>query len=147
VVVETVIARPREEVARVVMDPAHDRQWIRALTDVRVVTDSALGAGTRVARTARFLGRRIEYVNEITEYEPPVRLVMRSVKAPFAMTVAYELDDLGGSTRMRIVVSGDASGFYKLASPLLDRAVRKGIAGDLARLKELVEGGGGRAAP
>jgi hypothetical protein len=35
--------------------------------------------GTRVARIASFLGKRIEYVNEIDRYEPPHRLAMHSV--------------------------------------------------------------------
>jgi hypothetical protein len=35
--------------------------------------------GTRVARIASFLGKRIEYVNEIDRYEPPRRLAMHSV--------------------------------------------------------------------
>jgi hypothetical protein len=40
---------------------------------------------------------------------------------------------------MRITTEGDASGFYRLAGPLLERQVRKGVAKDLARLKRLLE--------
>lgn len=36
---------------------------------------------------------------------------------------------------------GYATGFYRLAGPLLSRAVKKGTAGDLKRLKELLEAG------
>jgi hypothetical protein len=88
---------------------------------------------------AQFLGKRIEYVNEIVEHDPPERLVMRSVKAPFPMTVTYAFDEEGSGTRMRITTEGDASGFYRLAGPLLERQVRKGVRTDLARLKQLLE--------
>ena len=95
-----------------------------------------------VERVASFLGKRIAYVNEIVDHAPGERLLMRSVKAPFPMTVAYEFEDADGGTRMRIRTQGDASGFYKLAAPLISAAVRRGVAGDLAKLKAILEAGG-----
>lgn len=138
--VEQRIGAAPERVAAYVMDPANDPSWIRALTEVNVLTEGPLGAGTRVQRVASFLGKRIEYVNEIEEYEPPRRLAMRSVEAPFPMTVVYELDPAGEGTLMRISTGGDTGGFYKLAAPLLAAQVRRGVAGDLRKLKEILEG-------
>jgi hypothetical protein len=97
--------------------------------------------GTQVERVASFLGRRIEYVNEIVALEPGRRLAMRSVKAPFPMEVTYELEDAGDGTLMRIRAAGDAGGFYRIAGPLLGKAVRRGIARDLAELKRVMEDG------
>jgi hypothetical protein len=58
------------------------------------------------------------------------------------MTVTYEFEDApGGGTLMRIRTEGDASGFYRLAGPLLSRAVKRGVAGDLERLKTRLEAG------
>ena len=142
-VAETTIARPRDEVAAYVMDWRNDPAWIRALTEVRLETDGPVGEGSRVARVARFLGRRIEYVNEIVELEPGRRLSMRSVKAPFPMEVDYEFEDAGAGSRVRIRARGDASGFYALAGPLLSRQVARAIEGDLGRLKALLERKGG----
>jgi uncharacterized protein YndB with AHSA1/START domain len=140
VAVERVVRAHPERVAAYAMDPANDATWIGALTEVNVLTDGPVGKGTRVERVARFLGKRIEYVNEIEVYEPPARLVMRSVKAPFPMTVTYELEPVEGGTRMRIATEGDASGFYRLAGPLLNRQVERGVAGDLERLSRILEG-------
>jgi uncharacterized protein YndB with AHSA1/START domain len=139
VIVETHIARPREEVAAFAMDPANDRRWIGALSEVNKLTDGPVGPGTRVERVASFLGRRIVYVNEIVEHAPPERLAMRSVKAPFPMTVVYEFEPADRGTLARIRAGGDARGFYGIAGPLLERMVRRGIARDLAALKRLLE--------
>jgi hypothetical protein len=139
VTVETTIARRREDVARFASDPANDTAWIGALTEATLLTEPPVGVGSRVERVASFLGRRIEYVNEIVELEPGRRLAMRSVKAPFPMTVVYEWEDAGAGTRMRIRAGGDAGGFYRVAGPLLSRAVRRGIERDLRKLKELLE--------
>jgi hypothetical protein len=138
-VVEERIARPPEEVAGFAMDPANDLRWIKALSGVRKLTDGPVGPGTRVERVASFLGRRIEYVNEITALEPGRRLEMRSVKAPFPMQVVYEFEPDVDGTLARIRASGDAGRFYALAGPLLGHMVKRGISRDLAALKEELE--------
>ncbi|HEX8066486.1 MAG TPA: SRPBCC family protein [Thermoleophilaceae bacterium] len=140
VTVETRVARDRGEVAAFAMDPANDRRWIGALTSVRTLTDGPVGPGTRVERVASFLGRRMEYVNEVVEHEPPARLTMRSVKAPFPMTVEYEFEPAAGGTLARIRARGEPGRFYVLAGPLLAAMVRRGIRRDLAALKAALEG-------
>lgn len=134
VTVETRVERPRDEVARYAADWRNDPEWIGALSEVREVGED------RILRVAGFLGRRMEYVNEIAEHEPGRRLVMRSIQAPFPMTVTYEWEDADGGTLMRIRAQGDASGFYRMAGPLLNRAVKRAIAADLRRLKAQLEG-------
>ncbi len=141
VTVEKEIARDRETVAGFVMDPANDTRWITALTSVRTLGGGPVGVGTQVERVASFLGRRMEYVNEIVALEPGRRLAMRSVKAPFPMEVTYELEDAPAGTLMRIRAGGDAGGFYRIAAPLLSAAVRRGIEKDLAELKRVMEEG------
>ena len=140
VTVEQEIGRERAAVAGFAMDPANDARWIKALDSVRVLSDGPVGVGTQVERVASFLGREMRYVNEIVEYDPPRRLAMKSVKAPFPMTVEYEFDAApDGGTIARIHTGGDASGFYKLGGPLLGAAVRRGVARDLVELKRLME--------
>jgi uncharacterized membrane protein len=141
VTVEQRIARDRETVARFAMDPANDPRWIGALRSVRVLTDGPVGPGTQVERVAAFLGRRVEYVNEITSFTPGRGLAMRSVRGPFPMTVEYAFEDAGdGATRARIRAGGDTGRYYALAGPLLSLMVRRGIARDLRALKRALDG-------
>jgi len=141
--VERRIERPREEVAAYAAAWRNDEEWIGALDEVRLVQEEPL----QVARVASFVGKRIEYVNEVVEHDPGRRLVMRSVEAPFPMTVTYEFEDAGeGGSVMRIRTQGDASGFYRIAGPLLSRAVKRGLERDLGQLKERLEAGPGAAA-
>jgi uncharacterized membrane protein len=139
ITVETTIGRPAEEVAWFAMDPANDPVWIGGISEARMITDGPLAAGSRVARVASFLGKRIEYVNEIDELAPGERLVMHSVAGPFPMRITYEFAGREGGTVARIRVEGDAGGFYGVAGPLLRRKVRRSVAGDLATLKGLLE--------
>jgi uncharacterized membrane protein len=139
IVAETVIARPRDEVAAYVIDWRNDPRWIGGISEARLVSGEPFGVGSKVARTASFLGKRIEYVNEVVELEPDSRLVMRSVKGPFPMRITYAFHDADPGTRATVRVEGNASGFYRLAGPALSAMVRRSVSGDLARLKRLLE--------
>ena len=61
------IDRPREEVAAYLRDPANDTTWIGGLRSARLLTPGQVTVGSQVERVASFLGRRVQYVNEITE--------------------------------------------------------------------------------
>jgi uncharacterized membrane protein len=139
ITVETTIGRPSEEVARFAMDPANDPVWIGGISEARMVTDGPLLRGSRVTRVASFLGKRIEYVNEIDELSPGERLVMHSVAGPFPMRITYEFAAREGATVARIRVEGDAGRFFAVATPVVRRKLRRSVEGDLATLKGLLE--------
>lgn len=80
---EKVVHRPRDEVFAYMADPANDPAWIGGLKEVRLVGDPPLVVGSRVERVASFMGRRVEYFNEVIELAPGRVLDMRSVKALF----------------------------------------------------------------
>ena len=133
------IGRDRADVAAFAMDVAHEPEWIGGVIEATRLGEGPLGEGTRVARVAKFLGRRFEYVNEIIEYEEGVRLSMKSVAGPFPMDICYEFEDAEGGTLARIRVQGEASGFFRLASPVLAPMVRRSVQRDLGTLKGLLE--------
>lgn len=138
---EVTIRRPLGDVAAYMIDPAHDREWIGGVREVRMETPPPLGTGSRVARVAYFLGRRVEYVNEVTELDPERMLDMRSVKAPFPMRVTYSFApaDGGAATRVGNRVRGAPGGFFALFGPLLAPLVKRSVQKDLERLRDVVE--------
>jgi hypothetical protein len=92
-----------------------------------------------VERIAHFLGKRIEYVLEVVEHRPGELLMMKSVKAPFPMEVAYRFADAEGGTRMEIHVAG--GGGPRVMGPLTSFMVRRNLKRDLRRLKGILESG------
>ena len=137
------VARPREAVADYLRDPANDPHWIGGLRSARLVTQPPVTGGSQVERVASFLGRRIEYVHEITELTD-TRLAMRSVRSPFPMRVTYSFNDAGKErTEVSVRVEGDASRLYRLADPLLALMVRRSVQRDLRNLKRNLENGTG----
>ena len=133
------IDRPHDQVAAYLRDPANDTSWIGGIRSARLLTPGPVAVGSQIERVASFLGRRIEYVNEITELTGD-RLAMRSVRSPFPMRVTYGHRDAGDSTtEVSVRVEGDASRFYALVGPLVGLAVRRSIARDLCNLKRVLE--------
>jgi hypothetical protein len=102
-------------------------------------TSPPLELGSRIAFTAKFLGRRLTYTYEIVELVPGERLVMRTSEGPFPMETTYEWFDAGTATRMALRNRGQPAGFSKLASPLLARAMRRANEHDLRRLRGILE--------
>ena len=137
------VARPREQVAAYLRDPGNDPSWIGGLRSSRLVTDPPVGVGSRVERVASFLGRRIEYLNEVTELTG-TRLAMRSIRSPFPMRVTYGFEDGGEATEVSVRVEGDASRLYRLADPVMAILVRRSVRRDLRTLKRLLEDGAGQ---
>lgn len=138
VTAETRIARRTGEVRAYVVDPMNDTQWIGGISESRLLTTGTLGVGSRVARVASFMGKRIEYVNEVTSLTDE-ELAMRSVEGPFPMEITYRFAEDGDSTRVGVRVRGDAGGFYRVAEPLMARQVRRSIEGDVERLRTILE--------
>ena len=141
---ETIINRPRDQVATYAMNSDNDPSWISGISQSRMLTDPPMGTGTRLARVAHFLGRRIEYVNEVTEYDQQGLLVMRSVSGPFPMTIRYQFEEATTGTLAEIQVQGEASGFFKVATPLLAAMVKRNVKKDLDSLKAHLESGSAR---
>jgi uncharacterized membrane protein len=138
VIAEVRVRRPREEVAGYMTDPANDPEWIGGLREARLLGDGPVVEGSRVARVASFMGRKVEYVNEVTALEPGRILEMRSVKAPFPMHITYTFEDGEGGTVVRNHVRG-GGGVFSLGSPLFAPMVRRNVQKDLERMREVLE--------
>ncbi len=140
---EVHVDREPAAVAAYMTDPRNDPQWIGGLREAELLGDGPVGVGSRVRRVAYFLGRRVEYVNEITELTD-TRLAMRSVRSPFPMRVTYSFNDAGKErTEVSVRVEGDASRLYRLADPFLALMVRRSVQRDLRNLKRNLENGTG----
>jgi hypothetical protein len=139
VLTEIVIARPAGVVAAYAADPSNAPAWYANITAAVWETSPPLRTGSRIAFTARFLGRQLAYTYEVTDFTPE-RLVMRTAQGPFPMETTYTwhpIDD--HSTRMTLRNRGEPAGFSKLAAPLMTVAIRRANRKDLARLRAKLE--------
>jgi uncharacterized membrane protein len=140
VLTETVIRRPRHQVAAYASDPSNAPEWYANIVSVVWRTPSPVTVGSRMDFVARFLGRRLAYTYEVTELVPGERLVMRTAQGPFPMETTYTWQALDpDTTRMTLRNRGRPAGFSALVAPFMAMAVRRANHADLARLRTLLE--------
>ena len=141
---QLLINKPKAEVASYALDPHNDPLWVSGIVESEMLTDPPLAQGSQVERVASFLGKRIQYILEVVDWEPGSRMGMHSIKGPFSMGVTHEFEEAPSEmgelgTLARIRGKGEASGLFKLASPLLAQTVKKSIGKDCKSLKEIMD--------
>jgi uncharacterized membrane protein len=138
---QIVIARPRDEVAEYASNPDNAPTWYVNIKTVEWKTPPPVKIGSQVAFVAHFLGRRLAYTYEVSEWVAHERFVMRTAQGPFPMETTYTWETtLEGSTRMTLRNRGTPRGFSVLVAPFMARAVQNANRKDLAALKAVLEG-------
>ena len=140
VTTEPEIAAPRDDAAADAADPDNATAWYENIVTVEWKSEPPLAVGSRIAFTARFLGRSLVYTYEIRELVAGERLVMSTADGPFPMETTYEWRDNGGGTLMTLRNQGEPSGFSKVGTPMLARAMKRANRkNDLERLRSILE--------
>lgn len=135
-----VIHRPVAVVSAYAADPDNAPRWYVNIEAVEWRTDPPVRVGSRIAFIAHFLGRRLEYVYEVVEFEPGRRMVMRTAAGPFPMETSYTWSaEDASSTTMVLRNRGAPSGFAALIAPFVGMAMRRANRTDLKRLKQILE--------
>ncbi|MFF2316363.1 SRPBCC family protein [Arthrobacter sp. NPDC058097] len=138
---EILIRRRRDEVAEYAANPDNAPQWYDNIHSSQRLTTGPIDVGSKVAFTARFLGRDLNYTYEFVEYVPGEKLVMRTAQGPFPMQTTYTWAEVNGGTRMTLGNTGKPSGFSKVAGLFMPPMIRRATRKDLQKLKSILEAG------
>jgi len=131
------VARPAEEVFAHLVDLDRLPDWQESAVESRA--DGPLAEGVRIFECRRALGREVHSELEVTEFEPPRRFMLKTLKGPVKFTVDHRLAQADGGTRLTVVAEGKAGGLMRLGEPMLARTVEAEMQKDFERLKELLE--------
>ena len=104
------------------------------------VTDPPLREGSIYEQEARFLGKPITSTFEVVDLQPGRSMTIRTIESTFPIEVTRSVEPRGeGRCVARAKVTGDPSGVFRLAAPLMRRMVERSVRGDYRRLKEHLE--------
>lgn len=133
------IDRPVEEVFDFMRTFENDTKWQPEVIETRL--EGPLGVGSKVVVRRKVMGREMEAMAEITEYEPPHKMGMRSTSGPFPFEGGYSLEEADGGTLVRFHGDLQPGGIFKVAEGVVTKQMQKEFEGNLATLKALLEGG------
>jgi uncharacterized protein YndB with AHSA1/START domain len=128
-----------EEVFAFLADRNNDPVWMAAVVESDWLEPSAsTSVGRRGRMAMKLFGRRSEYVDEVTKYEPGRQIAHRTLEGPFQLDTACLCEPTGHGCRTTVVA--EAQKFYGWPiDPLVARLMARGFRTDLIRLKELLE--------
>ena len=136
---EVVVAREAPAVYEFIAAPANLPVWQNGVVEVRGAPDGVAQVGDGWTEVRRGLGAQVEARVEVAEAEPPRRFVVVSAAGPVKFRVVHELEELGGSTRVKVSGEGEQRGLFRLAGPVVARQAKQSFERALAVLKQRLE--------
>ena len=133
------IQRPPGEVFDFIANFENNPLWQSGMVSATFTSPGPLAVGSTYDQVARFMGREVVSSFQVTALEPGRKVKASSTGGSFPITFTRIVEPLGEGARVQAIVEGDASGFFKLAAPLLRLMVQRSVRGDYANLKRLLE--------
>jgi uncharacterized membrane protein len=142
-----IIHRPVEDVFGFLEVRSNDAAWMASVLESQWLNsttadpDTPIELGRRGRMIMKLPGRRAEFIDEVTEYEPGRRIAHRTISGPIPLETACICEPAGDSCRATVVGATKLPGGVvgQLAAPLVAGVIRRGFRADLARLKKLLE--------
>lgn len=136
---ELEIECPAQEVFDCLVDVERVPEWQSSAISAHV--EGPMGVGSRIHETRRLLGREAQTELEVTAFEPPRRLTLRTLRGPVKVDVDHRLESQGDGTVLHVVAEAEPVSILRLAKPLLTRQAEHELRADFERLKQLLESG------
>ena len=135
------IARPQQEVFDFVSRFENLAVYDRFVVASGQVGDGPVGLGTRGRGTSSYMGQRSDWAVEYTDFQPPRRMVSRSVEGQRDVTVTFMLEPVDGGTRLteQIEVRSGLGFLDKVPAPLVSFILGRSLRGNLKALAKHLE--------
>lgn len=137
---ERTIGRPADEVFDFFADASNNPSWQRGMRSCEWITQPPIGAGSRYRQQARFAGRDVISIFEVTEFVPGHRIRIETVESSFPIQVSRTVEPDGDD---RCVVRASITGGPSVPWPvslLARRMAQRSINADYDRLVAVLRG-------
>jgi hypothetical protein len=135
----TNIYRPLTQVFSFISNPANDFQWQYGTVAAARIAEGESGLGSMFRTLTTIMGRRIESLNEVTEYEPNRRYGFKSLTGPVDSHTVYSFEMAAGSTRLTISTDLDQRDLFKISDAIVEKKFKRQYKENFNLLKQVLE--------
>ena len=138
----TNIYRPIQQVFAFVAAPENDFYWQYGTLRSARISQGEICVGALVRTVGHFMGRRIESVYEVTEFNPNKCYGFKSLSGPMDSRTLYTFEIIKGSTRINHsaqISLGETLTLNPISAEKTLKTVKKEYRENLALLKDLLE--------
>ena len=117
------IDRPIEDVFRCTNE--HVADWSIVVVEDQPIDEGPPRVGSRFRTITEDHGQRLEFIGEVTRYDPPRHSAVHLTGEKFDIDAEYEFEDLSGRTRVTQVSQVQGKGLFKLFFTCFGWAMRR----------------------
>ncbi len=133
------VGRSVNEVFAYLTDPANLPEW-QQTDELEQLTAGTVAKGTRFREVRKVLGRRLESISEVADYERDRRFDLHIVSGPARVVDRWMFEAVDGGTRLHFSTEGHARAALRLLEPMIATVLERRRRGHHERLKLALEG-------
>ena len=133
------IYRPLQQVFTFVATPENDFQWQYETLASTQVSKGEIGVGTLFHTVGHFMGRRIETVYEVTDFDPHKRYGFKSHSGPVDSHTLYTFEITNGGTKISLSTKTTPRDLFTMNPSMVEKKSKKQHKENLAILKNILE--------
>lgn len=134
------IERPIEAVFAFLGDPRNRPQWDSSVISEELTSPEPIGVGSTLHTRMMAVGREVTFEWRIERFAPPTGLTVASTSGPMATVLRIDITGTDAACVVRATIEAEPTGLMRLAEPMIADAVRRNLAGGLARVTGILEG-------
>jgi uncharacterized membrane protein len=135
-----VINQPVEQVFEFVTDPRNNAKWQTDILELEMTSEKHFGLGATYRCVNRFMGKRIESENEITDYVTDKAYCLRITNGVLTGKCSMSFKTVEDGTKFTASGNLDMR-YFKLLKMIATRKINQQIKEDMLRLKYILENG------
>ena len=116
-----IVSRSVEEVFSYLSNFEHDPHWQAGILETKQIPQGATFVGTTVKQVRRFLGRRLDYLGEVIEYQENKKIWVKSVSGPYPFEGGYDLEPVDSGTKVTFFLNVQPSGVLMFTQSMVAR--------------------------
>lgn len=112
-------------------------RWQKTAISARA--DGDLRVGARIHERREFQRRTAEAELEVTEYDPPNRFDLKSLRGPLSYEIRHDLQSAHVGTRLHVEVDFEFGPLMRVAARAFIKPAEREFQKDFQRLKQILE--------